>query len=386
MIRGHIIALIVLLALVLLGSYLASISTWKEQKIPTPLGGDAALNPFYAAERLTNSLGAKSMSRRSLGDLPPADGVLVLTAWHWSISAPRRESIERWVEAGGRLVVDSSLFGFDELLTWAGLEYRYPDDSDDEEEDEENEAEPLPDCRDFESQVSGGIVGEARNWELCGMDPAGRFIADDRISWGLADESGLQVVRVPVGEGSVTVVDGTPFTWRELQRVDHARLLVRALALQRGDQVVFLSADREQSLLELIWQNGAAAVLLALLAIGIALWRSVVSFGPPLAAPPIARRSLVEQIRGTGRFLLRANGAGDLFGAVQEALERAAERRIRGWHKMSEAERLDQLSAVTGIERGRLATARDWPRQARKADLTTSIACLEATRRLLAAK
>ena len=42
---------------------------------------------------------------------PPADSVIVLSAWHWNLSAGRREALERWVESGGRLVVDRTLVG-----------------------------------------------------------------------------------------------------------------------------------------------------------------------------------------------------------------------------------------------------------------------------------
>ncbi len=384
--RGKIIALIVTVGILVLGGYLASISTWKDQTIPTPLGGDAAINPFYAAMRLTTELDGKPVWRRTLGTLTPEDDVLVLTAWHWSISEPRRTAIQDWVQAGGRLVVDSSLLGVDELLDWAGIEYQYPDYSGEDEEDDEETSRAPADCRDFEQRgAAGALDANAASLYLCGMEPYGRFWPSDNITWALADTTGIQVIRVAAGKGSVTIVDGTPFTWRSLQSHNHPHLLVRALNLARGDRVVFLSADREQSLLELIWQYGAPAVLLGLFALVLALWRGVVPFGPPLADPPTARRSLDEQIRGTGQFLLRTNGAPVLYTAVRAALDQVAERQVRGWASLSEPERVAALSALTGIEQARLLAARDWPRQARRADLAPSIACLESTRRLVAA-
>ena len=284
----------------------------------------------------------------------------MLTAWHWAISEPRRKAIERWVENGGRLAVDSSLLGFDELRRWTGIEYRYPDDANDE-------SEAPPDCRSFEQRGRAGKPDmSAGNLVVCGLDPYGRFESNERIQWGLADEAGLQVVRVAVGKGSVTIVDGTPFTWRSPQLHDHAKLLVRALDLRKGERVVFVSADREQNLLQLIWRHGAPAVLLGLFALVLALWRGAISIGPRVAEPHPARRSLDEQIQGTGNFLLRTRGAPVLFTAVSDALERAAARQVRGWAGLGESDRQAALTSLTGIERNRIAAARDWPRHARK--------------------
>jgi len=68
--------------------------------------GEAATNPFYAAQKLVETLGATSERRDSLGDTP-SDAVVVLSTWGWDIDRARREGFERWVEAGGRLVVDA---------------------------------------------------------------------------------------------------------------------------------------------------------------------------------------------------------------------------------------------------------------------------------------
>ena len=122
--------------------------------------------------------------------------------------------------------------------------------------------------------------------------------------WTLRDESGIQAMRVEVGRGSVTVINATPFRERSLFDGDHGWLFVAATEMRRGDDVHFISEDDHPSLLALLWQYGAPVVMLTLTLVALVLWRGGVRFGPLAAAPDAARRSLVEQIRGTGQFAL----------------------------------------------------------------------------------
>src|SRR5687767_6342871 len=104
--KGVWIARIILLgAVVALVAWIANNTYWTEISVPAPLKGEAARNPFYAAQRLAEALGARTQWDRVL-ITPPHDAVILLSAWHWSLSASRRENLERWVESGGRLVVD----------------------------------------------------------------------------------------------------------------------------------------------------------------------------------------------------------------------------------------------------------------------------------------
>jgi hypothetical protein len=396
MTRGRLITLVIVGAVGLLAYFVASISSWEEITVPTPLQGEAAINPFYAAERLVEDLGSDADWSRDLTQLPPAETAMLLTGWHWNVSTPRRTRLEKWVESGGRLIVDSSIVGIDELTEWLGITIVYPFEDEDEDESESTmvertaedsaEDEPLEDCRSFSHVVTRALLEREREpWTLCSMSYARRFEAPEgETTWRLDDEIGAQVVRVTRGRGSVTIVDGSPFMWRELQRVDHAVLLVNALQLRRNDRVLFVSGDREQSLLDLIWRYGWPVVILSLLATLALLWRRSARLGPPLPEPDPARRSLGEQILGTGRFIFRSGGAHALHTAAMQALDRIAEQRLRGYGRMSEAERVAMLAEATAIESGRLANARDWPRAGRKSELATAVASLEAARRLIA--
>ena len=82
-------------------------------------------------------------------------------------------------------------------------------------------------------------------------------------------------------------------------------VFVAATQLKRGDHIVFITEDDHPSLLALIWMYGAPAVMLFLGVVALFLWRGSLRFGPTVGAPEPRRRSMAEQIRGSGYFAMK---------------------------------------------------------------------------------
>ena len=335
------------LAVVLLSGlvyWIASNTEWVDVTLPMPPTGEAAENPFYAAERFTNALGAHSVRDRQLA-IPSRDAVVVLSAWHWDLTERRRYALERWVESGGRLVVAGPLTGgADEFERWSGVARKERPPAPAVDADER--------CRPVHEQYVTVPKGAppARLRMLCDIDVASVLEATGKPVWGLGDATGTQVVRVRVGNGSVTVLNATPFQFRQLLDADHGWLFVAATELRRTDEVHFLTEDDHPSLLNLTWRNGAPAIVLVLAAIGLALWRGSTRFGPLAEPRQSARRSLAEQIRGTGQFALRYGDGESLHEAAVRALTEAAARRVPGYLHLSPGERAEALARLTGFE------------------------------------
>jgi len=188
-------------------------------------------------------------------------------------------------------------------------------------------------------------------------------------------------MRVQVSRGSVSVINATTLRSRHLFDGDHGWLFVTSSQLRRGDDMHFLSEDAQPSLLVLLWQRGGPVVVLTLALISLVLWRVGVRFGPLAAAQPAARRSLAEQIRGTGQFALRQGGGDALLAAALRALDEAAQRRIPGYARLSTKERASALARLTGFDLQALAAAIHRARLRRSHELRSTVALLEAARR-----
>jgi len=386
MTRSLIIKLLLLVAAGMLAVWVARNTYWDEATVPLPPRGEAARNPFYAAQRLAEELGARTSWERYLAT-PPTGSTLVVSYWHWDLVAGRRERLERWVEAGGHLVVDTSFVGGEEAFAeWSGIAH-----TDLREQSAGQGENPLSGARRPRRERCQNMVvlgdgtsstpsGSAQ-LKLCDFPAQDVLTTTRRVAWGVRDEQGHQAVRVNVGKGTVTVINATPFLERQLFEGDHAALFAAATQLSRASEIRFVSENEHSSLLSLMWMFGAPAVALALVLIALALWRGSVRFGPLTAEPERARRSLAEQIRGTGQFVLRVGKGKALHAAAVRALGEAALRRVASYTSLPAEERIAVLEKLTGLSAEELRSAIHYSGSRRTHDLRNALALIESARR-----
>jgi hypothetical protein len=396
-----------------------------EQKVPLPLHGEAISNPYYAAIKLAEQLHAKAAWER-IFSVPATDSVILLSNWNWSLSRTRRERIEAWVNEGGRLVVDNSLIGgSEEFEKWAGVSrLDHSKDEDEKEPGEEavEEDPAAPSDDEAEAEVPDSLQDEARDTKkkprrkfnrnerrlveqfieedctslvedgtnrtlsVCGIDTSASLTSSRKPSWALRQGHDIHALRLPMGRGSVTVLNATPFRYRDFFQGDHPQLFVAVTQLHHGDDLFFFTEEDHASLLTLTWRYGAPVVLLLAALIVLALWRNTARFGPLAAAPEKARRSLAEQIRGTGQFTLRFGGGRALHAALVRALREAAIRRLPAYDRMTAEERIAAVSRLTGVLESELGPALNYSGTRSSHELRNVIAVLETARRRLAMK
>ncbi|MFL6620918.1 MAG: hypothetical protein ACJ8MH_20075 [Povalibacter sp.] len=401
MTRSSITGLIVAVGVLVIVGWIAKNTYWDETRVPTPLKGEALTNPFYSVQQLAQRLGATAERRQVLGTPPSTDAVLVLTHWHWSVIESRRRAMEAWVEAGGRLVLDRTLSGEDEQFEhWSGISRTQPPDenhahSSDADADgadtKEEPEEPDEDTSAF-FPIGTGICGmldsnppvdNRERFHVCNLAEASQFHTERIPEWELTRKGKTQAVRMKVGRGSVTWLNAAPFGNRELLELDHAVLFVAATQLHDHDQIVFLSEERRASLLAMIWNHGAPVVVLLLIVVGMALWRGAVRFGPLTGGAEPARRSIAEQIRGTGQFALRFGAGRALHAAMVRALHETAARRIPGYSSLSVVDRVAAIARVTQVDAEKLSQTIHHSGPRRANDLRNALVVLEYTRRRL---
>lgn len=377
MTRSHVTAALCVLLFGALVVFVANNTYWEDIPYPTPPKGEAVTNPFYAAQRFAEALGA-STRRDRVFVAPSPKSVVVVSAWHWDLSAQRQAAIERWVESGGRLVVDDTLSGdVTGFMSWSGVDWGYDEAAADAyyERDDDTPIENCAPVMEVEPQSH-------RGYSVCGLDFS--FLTTTRpMQWALRDGAGLQAVRVAVGAGSVTVINAAPFTRRSLFDGDHASLFVAGTQLTRGDEVVFLTEDDHPSILALMWIYGAPSVVLSGVLLAFFLWRGAARFGPTLPAPEPRRRSMAEQIRGSGSFALQYGEGASLHEAAVRALTEAAHRRIPAYPRLSRPQRATALGKATGMDGDAIVSAIDGISKRRVNELPNTLALLECARRQL---
>jgi hypothetical protein len=380
--REALTRILVLVLVGLAGWWLLTATEWVEVEVDTPPKGQAARNPLFAAELVLQRLGVRVERRQGLDAMPPPGARLLLDSRHWDLFPERAQRLRRWVEGGGHLVLNASMLNSEDLKDWVPVELaqkepRAPASS---------PQRPRPGerlCRTLASAPE-----PSASYRIC-LPPYGRQLRPApgaTTQWQLQGADGAEVLRVQVGRGSVTVTG--PWTLmhnREVLRedADHALVMTAALQAQRGAGVWIVAEEAREPLLRWLWQYGWIAVLLALAAAAAGLWRSAVRFGPVGIVAPPERRSMKEQVAGTGAFL-RHHGPAALHAAQVRAVQEAARRRLPGYSRLGRPAAAAAIARATGLRAADLERAlQPVPRGAHF--LASDLELLELARRRLAA-
>lgn len=293
-----------------------------EQTLYLPPGGEAAYNPLYALRKTLEADGVKAQSRQrlALGAHPPGprDTVLLFNEAS-SLDAAQTRRLLAWVEGGGHLLVRTPprrlWAGGPEPLLFDALGVETQEDSH---------------CADLQ------VEGQRPHVEFCRGRRFRLHEVEPELAWGDLD-AGYVHARLAHGKGHVDVLAdfdflvnqgdaGTPFG-DPLQRpqgglrdVPHQALARQVLAPNYGAGTMHLiyAADMP-SLLRTILFRGWMVWVPLLIALLAWLWSRMLPFGPPLPAPPMDRRSLLEHVRASGDHLFRYGRGVLLYTAARQA-------------------------------------------------------------------
>jgi hypothetical protein len=417
--RGHTHTLLGALLLAGAGTWLAFNTEWTDVEVPPELRGPAKTDPLYTFKRFTATLGVELGTPDNLDRLPPPGATLVLSSWFWDLFPQRITALQRWVEAGGHLVLPTYEY-YGPELAWTTIKSVPPpvlkaprpaaaasagkeeddDEADDEGEKEERDTAPasrpppprrvgppiaLPRAKPVAcpklSEPNGvpPAFGVHRLYMTC-LGSASILQSAHAAQWAVDNARGHVMLRVPVGKGSVTAANmRLPIYGTALLENDDALLLTAALRLARGQQLWLVVNETRPPLLTTLWNNGAPVILLGALALAFALWRAGTRFGPRLPALPTARRSVGEQIRGTAAFIAHHGGRA-LHRAQLRALDSCARSRVHGYDTLIVGERAALLAPLVGIDAHTLARAMN-PELGKH--VPNALALLETARRRL---
>jgi len=344
-----------LIALPLVAALLYIALNWytiEEEKTWVQAGPEARRNPYLAYTRLLDRMEVRTQSARSASRLDslPQGGSLVLAARRLAyMTPPRVRELVAWVNRGGRLVVEAEPFGIDDpLLDALGIERVFPDWMG------KPAATPrrIPPADITNEVVAVSWPGEARQLKL---SFPGFFVTgfrDLRVRSEVhAGKQGARVVALTFaqGEGRVTVLPRFNFLNNgQIGKLDHARLgWLMALPRDPGSVATLFLRMESPPFLDWVRQNAWAVAVAAALLVAAGLARIVPRFGPLAPDAPPVRRSLMEHIVATGRFLWARGEQAYLLEALRERVWRAAGR--RGIRAPSPARRANAIEAVAKL-------------------------------------
>ncbi|HEY4081921.1 MAG TPA: DUF4350 domain-containing protein [Burkholderiaceae bacterium] len=399
--RDTVWRVLAVLAVLLGGWWIQANTEWVDVEQARPAHGEAREHPTYALEHLMRRLDLQVERHEELDRLPPEGARLLLLSRDWDVIPGRAEQLHQWVLRGGHLVLlEGAEWGESKLESWvpiyapqrtrkeiqeaaaaakakasAASSARDEDDDDDDEAQSKSappaQATPLSEHATFKTCISFNTSVQLKT------KPG---VAS---SWTMHYPEGMEMLRVARGQGSVTVLNTWPVSFYNdnALRCENPLLLAEALQARAGATLWIYLNEKRESLIPWLWHQGWIAITLGLLALAAALWRGALRFGPRVAKAARHRRSIGEQVRGTGAYL-HAHGGEALVAAQRRALEDAAEKHIPRYRRMRSEVREQAIAKATNIDVVDLAVAMG-TQLSRGAQLTARLQLMETARRRL---
>ena len=405
--------LVALLVLALVGWFIHK-TRWEEVEVDDPAHGAAEKDAYYSLRHVLEGAGATLEVRTTLDPMPPAGATLLLESSVWDIFPDRDARLKAWVENGGRLVVLRWSPDGD-VLRWVPLSFVQSHRAASEAEDGNgNTGDGAPATRPkprtiTERQQLQRVFIPQHPWDRCEnlseLDSPEPAFEPGRVyrgcaylhrlqtlnhvvpTWQLTSDKGTLAMRVPIGHGNVTgLTSGLVTDNQGLLHGDNGLIATAVLQAAPGRVVWIVRDEAREPLLAWLWHEGRTPLLLALAAIALALWRLMVRFGPREAVPPQARRSMGEQIRGTGHFIAGSD-ARALHAATRQAFDAVARGRVEGWAELDDDARVEALAAALApshaIDRAALRASLSIGGGATPAQILAATSVLEHARRAL---
>ena len=337
----------VLLALLVVGA-VGLLLTWfltsyerVETEVEVGPQGEAARNPYLAAARLLEELGADLRDMDDLARLRRPDeqltqrGTLLLPIERRFMRAPQVESLRSWVRGGGHLIVvataDEDDAPKDLLLEPFGLEIRA------------GSAERFDWSPDSEADTHHATFRTGT-----------RLLRGEAAPlWSMGVTDGLDAaLQLRVGDGRLTILGSDFFMTNDGLGVDdNAALLWWLVRHQHSEGPVWLvRAAHPDGLLSLLVGRAWRALFALCVLLFFGIWAVARRFGPVRdgIAPP--RRSLLEHLDATADFLWRMGRSELLVESVRGSVRRQAAQRIAGFGRLDHAEQLRYLAERAALE------------------------------------
>ncbi|HJV91549.1 MAG TPA: DUF4350 domain-containing protein [Holophagaceae bacterium] len=283
--------------------------------------------------------------------LPPGGLLILLHTAPGGLSVADAEALLAWVKEGGHLLVDGSAapanddHGTEALFQKLGAELV-----------------SVPEKQRSSSDHTDTFTEDGRVYALR-RSPQWRIQVDPEAwDWRIGGESGQVLVRRREGKGQVCLTSDLSFLYnRSFPDLDHAAWLARVLGKPGpGEVAVVWSRPEDPSLLAWLWARAWAFLLACGVLLLTWLWAGFWRFGPWLPEAPAGRRSLLEHLVASGRFLWRHGGGPEaLVTATRKAVLRRSARLHPAFPSLPEGERWAYLAARSGLPEAEIAEGLD---------------------------
>jgi hypothetical protein len=318
--------------------------------------GEALSNDYLAVERFLTSIGIEGESISSLEklrEMPSTQDVLFIPTERISFNKQRNATLRDWVERGGHLIVvswtltDAEGYAYgpeDPFLDSLGVEQF------------EHDSETLDDQED--RIPTDAVIGDSF-LQIDFYDSYYLIDHSDTATVLAEDEFGVHALQYGIGTGKVTVLSDSYFlNNNRIKRYDHASFFWHLAQGEAQFGKVWLVYQEDMpSLWKWLAQHAPTVLISAAVLLLAWLWHSAVRFGPRLPDPVPVRRSVLEHLNTSGRFMWQHQVEDSLLKKVRAALHETMTYRHPGWSTLPKNLLQKKLAGRSGLDTVRIERA-----------------------------
>lgn len=365
---------------------------------------EARKNPMLAASRLLTQHGYTVRNELVLRDtlvkpLPP--GMLIIAENAGLMSEKETNQLLHWVQAGNTLILRPKRWSTRSESTRTGRRGKAAD----EEQDDpfgERYGIVLKTKYECECEKKNGKDKPPPEKEFALISfPDAPYALQLERSWlrirneenrdvppfQFGDESGEFVRVYREGQGQVVLVADNFFDNNSLRKFDQAELLLgfgqmRLNANSKANHVLIVQNLDIPKWYLTLWDNFYAGLIGIACLLLLLFWIALRRFGPILPDPDDERRSLIEHIDASGRWLWKVPGGREiLLGAARNATNKLLQRRVPQLQRLEQQEQIRHLAETVRLVPADLVLALHRPASSIPAEFTRQIQTLQRLRK-----
>lgn len=174
-----------------------------------------------------------------------------------------------------------------------------------------------------------------------------------------SDDTGEAIRIYAEGKGHIALLSQNYFYNDRLANYDQAELLLGLAELGSKAGPVFIVQHLDMpSWYRLLWTSFKLGIIGLACGLLLLFWRAVRRFGPLLPEPDHNRRSLIEHIDASGRWLWKVPGGRDiLLAAVRVSTDQVLQRRAPELQRLPFAEKINLMARYCKLDKTDLASA-----------------------------
>ena len=356
---------------------------------PSP---EALHNPMLAAGKLLTKRGYQANEPEMLPvrTSHSLDGTMLIMSNHTMMTEEKFSQLLGWVERGNTLIVNPRRANTGAKANCSGSKEEPAIEKAKAAEGQEDRIGrhfatasvelKRPRKRDFHCISEVLLPGKSRSLRVGTRDGALRSVGTPP-TMPLINTDAFRLFRH--GSGHVVFVADDLFSNNRLAWHDHGELLLGLVELQpTARHITFVEWLETLHWHQALWSNFPHAVVGIALFLCLLFWRAVRRFGPVETATETERRSLIEHVEASGRWLWSVpSGRELLLGAVRRTVETALLRARPELRGLDARERTVRLAATCSIPAEQLHHALHGPAAAVPAEFAHQVRILQRLKR-----